>query len=119
MTLPREKLNELKQLIHDHLDRMDIHGKIRDCVSESMRDQEEHAEGLSEEELIRTMQEKGIIEDVMRGLEFRGIEKKPIRSQNITQSSERRSRVRGQFLAEKEHMECMEFDMSLFCFLFS
>jgi len=104
MTLPAEKLNELKQMIHSHLDHMDIHGKIRECVSESLRDREEDSGDVSEEGLIRTIQEKGIVEDVMRGLQFKRAEDFPVRSQIIPQSHEKRPRAR-RHAVEQEHME--------------
>ena len=106
MTLPAEKLNELKQMIHNHLDRMDIHGRIRECVSESLRDREEDSGDVSEERLIRTIQEKGIVEDVMRGLQFKEAEDLPIGSQSIPHSPKRRPRSQSHAV-EKDRMECL------------
>ena len=106
MTLPAEKLNELKQMIHNHLDRMDIHGRIRECVSESLRDREEDSGDVSEEGLIRTIQEKGIVEDVLRGLQFKRAEDLPIGSQNIPHSPKRRPRSQ-RHAVEKDHIECL------------
>nr|XP_006636031.1 PREDICTED: centrosomal protein of 76 kDa [Lepisosteus oculatus] len=71
MSLPPEKASELKQIIHNHLTKIDIHGKIRDVLAETVR--EELGSGhhnLSEEDLIRGLQRRGIVDDVMKDLSF-------------------------------------------------
>ncbi|KAJ8288504.1 hypothetical protein COCON_G00011630 [Conger conger] len=71
MTLPPEKASELKQIIHNHLTRMDIHGKIRDVLAETVR--QELGTGhrpLSEEDFLRALQHRGIVDEVMRDLHF-------------------------------------------------
>ncbi|KAJ8412653.1 hypothetical protein AAFF_G00116040 [Aldrovandia affinis] len=71
MSLPPEKASELKQIIHNHLMRMDIHGKIRDVLAETVR------EGLgpghrplSEDDFMRALQRRGIVDEVMEDLHF-------------------------------------------------
>ncbi|XP_065064875.1 centrosomal protein of 76 kDa-like [Rhopilema esculentum] len=75
MSLPPEKLQELKGIIHSHLDRMDIHSKVREFMSESARDKNDdtHYEPMDEVKLLRSIRDKGIIDDVMRGLDFKGL----------------------------------------------
>ncbi|KAG7470096.1 hypothetical protein MATL_G00135690 [Megalops atlanticus] len=71
MSLPPEKASELKQIIRNHLTKMDIHGKIRDVLAETVK--EELGPGhrpLSEEDFIRALQRRGIVDDVMRDLHF-------------------------------------------------
>ena len=74
MSLPPEKLTELKQMIHSHLDRMDVHGKIKQYVSESMVEGDESI--ADEEGLLRDLRQKGIIDEVMSGLSFLGLQNK-------------------------------------------
>ena len=40
MTLPPEKLSELKQVIHSHLNTVDVHNQIKDVLSQTLPDQE-------------------------------------------------------------------------------
>ena len=111
MSLPAEKLSKLKQMIHDHLDRMDVHGKIREYVSESMRDREDDAGGVSEEELIRAMQEKGIVDDVMSGLEFKRTRQNAEMSQNITYPREKGEKSRRKFAnVQEDPTECKKYE---------
>lgn len=72
MSLPPEKVSELKQIIHDHLMKIDIHGKIREVLSETLRNDEsnETHRYLSETDFLRALQRRGIIDDVMRDLQF-------------------------------------------------
>uniref|UniRef100_A0A9J8CNV6 Centrosomal protein of 76 kDa n=1 Tax=Cyprinus carpio carpio TaxID=630221 RepID=A0A9J8CNV6_CYPCA len=71
MSLPPEKATELKQIIHDHLIKMDIHGKIRDVLAETVRGDGQHGQrSLSEEDFIHALQRRGIVEDVMKDLHF-------------------------------------------------
>ena len=72
MSLPPEKLTELKQMIHSHLDRMDIHGKIKQYVSESMVEGDDSI--ADEEGLLMGLRQKGIIDEVMSGLNFPGLQ---------------------------------------------
>ena len=74
MSLPPEKLNELKQVIHNHLTQLNIHDVIRQCMSESLKQDETGP--IEEEGLLNTLREKGIIEDVMHTLQFDGITEK-------------------------------------------
>lgn len=51
---------------------MDIHRKIRDVVAEAVRCEGDRAEEqpLSEEDLLRALQRRGIVEDAMKQLSF-------------------------------------------------
>uniref|UniRef100_A0A8C2Q0Y9 Centrosomal protein of 76 kDa n=1 Tax=Cyprinus carpio TaxID=7962 RepID=A0A8C2Q0Y9_CYPCA len=74
MSLPPEKATELKQIIHDHLIKMDIHGKIRDVLAETVRGDGQHGQSsLSEEDFIHALQRRGIVEDVMKDLHFTNV----------------------------------------------
>ncbi|XP_055768238.1 centrosomal protein of 76 kDa-like [Salvelinus fontinalis] len=71
MSLPPEKASELKQIIHNHLIKMNIHGKIRDVLAETVReDLEPGHSSLSEEDFLRALQRRGIVDDVMKDLRF-------------------------------------------------
>ncbi|CAL8247909.1 unnamed protein product [Lota lota] len=81
MSLPPEKASELKKTIHDHLIKMDIHGKIREVLSETVKDDlGSGPHTFSEGDFLQALQRRGIIDDVMRDLQF---------SQNIQQDTER------------------------------
>lgn len=71
MSLPPEKAWELKQIIQDHLSKMDIQGKIRDVVEEAVRCEGDRGEQpLSQEDLLTELQRRGIVEDAMKQLSF-------------------------------------------------
>uniref|UniRef100_A0A3P8SCM4 Centrosomal protein of 76 kDa n=1 Tax=Amphiprion percula TaxID=161767 RepID=A0A3P8SCM4_AMPPE len=71
MSLPPEKASELKQIIHNHLLKMDIHGKIREVLAETVRDDKDSAHrSLSETDFLHALQRRGIIDDVMKDLHF-------------------------------------------------
>lgn len=50
---------------------MDIHGKIRDVLAETVREElgPEHR-ALSEADFIRALQRRGIVDDLMKQLQF-------------------------------------------------
>ena len=70
MGLPPEKISELKQLIHNHLNQLDIHGQIRSVVSESLH--KDSTADQDEKNLLRILKEQGVVEDVMKTLKFHG-----------------------------------------------
>ncbi|XP_072251049.1 centrosomal protein of 76 kDa isoform X2 [Leuresthes tenuis] len=71
MSLPPEKASELKQIIHNHLLKIDIHGRIREFLAETMRDDQGSAQRpLSETDFLHALQRRGIIDDVMKDLHF-------------------------------------------------
>lgn len=50
---------------------MDIHGKIREVLAETVRDDHGSAcRSLSEADFLRALQRRGIIDDVMKDLHF-------------------------------------------------
>jgi centrosomal protein CEP76 len=69
MSLPPEKISELKQIIHNHLSQHDIQSSIRSILLETM--QEKHSDStITEHQLLVAMQQKGILEEVMSKLKF-------------------------------------------------
>ncbi|XP_043364068.1 centrosomal protein of 76 kDa isoform X3 [Dermochelys coriacea] len=71
MALPPEKASELKQIIRQQLTRMDVHGRIREVLAETIREElaPEHQQ-LSAEDLMKALRRRGIIDDVMKELTF-------------------------------------------------
>nr|XP_040020185.1 centrosomal protein of 76 kDa isoform X2 [Gasterosteus aculeatus aculeatus] len=87
MSLPPEKASELKQIIHNHLLKMDIHGKIREVLAATVREEQGPAgRPLSETDFLQALQRRGIIEDVMKGLHL---------TQEVQTDSERGSRPKA------------------------
>lgn len=53
---------------------MDIHGKIRDVLAETVRGDGHHGQrSLSEEDFIHALQRRGIVDDVMKDLHFTNV----------------------------------------------
>ncbi|XP_067146831.1 centrosomal protein of 76 kDa isoform X2 [Apteryx mantelli] len=71
MSLPPEKASELKQIIHQQLVKMDVHGRIREVLAETIREElaPEHQQ-LSTEDLIKALRQRGIVDEVMKELKF-------------------------------------------------
>ncbi|KAM6967806.1 centrosomal protein of 76 kDa [Aplochiton taeniatus] len=71
MSLPPEKASELKQIIHNHLIKMDIHGKIREVLAETVRENlDPNPRTFSEGDFLLALQRRGIVDDVMKDLHF-------------------------------------------------
>ncbi|KAK2844111.1 hypothetical protein Q5P01_010770 [Channa striata] len=71
MSLPPEKASELKKIIHNHLLKMDIHGKIREVLAEVVRDDQGPAhQSLTEADFLVALQRRGIVDDMMKDLHF-------------------------------------------------
>ncbi|XP_065675020.1 centrosomal protein of 76 kDa-like isoform X1 [Hydra vulgaris] len=70
MTLPPEKVAELKKVIQSHLNQLDIHGQMRNVLSESLR--QSHADGTHDQEknLIQILKSNGVVDDIMKTLKF-------------------------------------------------
>jgi centrosomal protein CEP76 len=72
MTLPPEKINQIKQIIHSRFSELDIQSKIRDIIadklSESGEQQATHAS--SQELLIQELKKKGIVDSIINGLKI-------------------------------------------------
>lgn len=50
---------------------MDIHGKIREVLADTVRDgQRSASQSVSEADFLRALQSRGIIDDVMKDLSF-------------------------------------------------
>ncbi|XP_030068263.1 centrosomal protein of 76 kDa [Microcaecilia unicolor] len=71
MSLSPEKASELKQMIHDQLCKMDVHGRIREVLAETLREElGPESQHLSEEDLMKALRRRGIIDDVVKELNF-------------------------------------------------
>ncbi|KAM8966492.1 centrosomal protein of 76 kDa isoform 2-T2 [Pelodytes ibericus] len=71
MSLSPEKATELKQIIHEQLARMNVHGKIREVLSETLNEEfRAETQQLSEEDLMTALRQRGIIDDVIKELRF-------------------------------------------------
>ncbi|XP_078071809.1 centrosomal protein of 76 kDa isoform X1 [Mustelus asterias] len=71
MSLPPHKASELKQIIHNQLTQMNVHEKIREILAESVRDElAASSQVLSEADLVKALQRRGIVDDVMKELQF-------------------------------------------------
>ncbi|KAK1895479.1 Centrosomal protein of 76 kDa [Dissostichus eleginoides] len=71
MSLSPERASELKQIIHNHLLKMNIHGRIREVLAETVREDHGPAHrSLSQADFLRALQHRGIIDDVMKDLQF-------------------------------------------------
>ena len=79
MSLPTEKVQELKQVIHNHLSQMNVHSRIKECVDESFRGEDFESGGIDEAGLLNALKERGIVDDVMNTLKFEGLEREPRR----------------------------------------
>lgn len=75
MALPREKVQELKQIIHSHLSQMNVHSRIKECVDESFRGEDFESRGVDEAGLLNALKERGIVDDVMNTLRFEGLDR--------------------------------------------
>ena len=82
MALPTEKVQELKQIIHNHLSQMNVHSRIKECVDESFRGEDFESGGIDEVGLLNALKERGIVDDVMNTLKFEGLEREPRRSKD-------------------------------------
>ncbi|XP_053252558.1 centrosomal protein of 76 kDa isoform X1 [Podarcis raffonei] len=71
MALPPEKASELKQIIHQQLTKMDVHSRIREVLAETIHEElpPQHQQ-LSQEDLMKALTRRGIIDDVMKELNF-------------------------------------------------
>lgn len=73
MTLPAEKVYELKQLIHNHLSQMNVHSKIKGYLDETLTDEDDER-AVDEAVLLNALKQRGIVDDVMRTLRFEGVD---------------------------------------------
>lgn len=65
--LPPEKLSALRQLIHSHVCGEELQEQIRGCVADSLAAGEEGGR-VDEEAVMRVLEERGIVEQVMQSL---------------------------------------------------
>ena len=89
MALPPEKVNELKQVIHAHLNQLDIHGQIRNIVDESMQNNTlNESENEKEMNMLQILKEKGVVDDILGSLKFKGIKEKQTLSKDVLKEKE-------------------------------
>ena len=97
MALPPEKVNELKQVIHAHLNQLDIHGQIRNIVDESMQNNTlNESENEKEMNMLQILKEKGVVDDILGSLKFKGIKEKQTLSKDVLKEKE------GQWIPEEK-----------------
>lgn len=70
MTLPPEKVQELKQIIHNHMSHASVHSRIQSCVEESFTGEDRD---IDEAGLLQALKDKGVVDEVMRSLRFEGL----------------------------------------------
>ena len=64
MSLPPEKLSELRQLIHSRVSQLGVQEQIRGFLAES----QEGGRGVDEETLLRALEERGMVDQVLQSL---------------------------------------------------
>lgn len=64
MSLPPEKLSELRQLIHSCVSQLGVQEQIRGFLAES----QEGGRGVDEETLLRALEERGMVDQVLQSL---------------------------------------------------
>ncbi|CAN0159045.1 unnamed protein product [Lampetra planeri] len=90
MTLPPEKVSELRQIIYDQLNRMDIQSTVRAVLADSLRG--EGGEGgrkqapVSEQDLLQALHQRGVVDQVMEQLTFRHVRTRILHSPRPSQS---------------------------------
>lgn len=69
MSLPPDKITELKQIIHNHLSQFDIQSSIRNVLTEILQEQNE-GQQITERELLSALNQKGVLDEIMSRLQF-------------------------------------------------
>ncbi len=67
-TLPPEKINQIKQIIHDRYNEVDIQSQIRSIISEQMSNS--NPGNNNHEAIVQQIKNKGIIDSLMTGIKF-------------------------------------------------
>lgn len=71
MSLPPEKAAELKRIIHEQLNWVNVHSKIREVLAETLKDElGDDSHNLSEDGLMKALRRRGILDDFMKELRF-------------------------------------------------
>lgn len=69
MSMPPEKISELKQIIHGQLSQMEIQNRVRDIMGEVIT--EDYSNGqVSEQELLQKLKQRGLVDDILQQLQF-------------------------------------------------
>ncbi|GFN79292.1 centrosomal protein of 76 kda [Plakobranchus ocellatus] len=72
MTLPPEKIAELRQIIHSQVSQLDVQNQIRNVVSNMMNGQNGHGDVLTEADVMNQLRQGGVIDEVMRHIQVDG-----------------------------------------------
>ena len=76
-SLPAEKVSELRQIIHSHVNRADVMERIQSCVEQTLGSSDRQPD---ETELLASLQAKGIVDDILRSLQLEEANR-PLRDQ--------------------------------------
>lgn len=96
--LSPEKITELKQIIHNQLNQMDVQTRIRDILSESLQDDGEGGgPEFGEMELLDAVRQRGLVEEIMERLEI-GEGRSNVRPKVVGQPSRGRVKPATHFL---------------------
>lgn len=66
-SLPAEKVSELRQIIHSHVNRADVMEKIQSCVEQTLGTSDRQPD---ETELLASLHAKGIVDDILSSLQL-------------------------------------------------
>ncbi|KAL5022137.1 hypothetical protein ScPMuIL_001292 [Solemya velum] len=74
MSLTDQKISELKQIIHNQLSHMDVQGRIKTIISETLHDEfPGRTSQVSEQELLDRLKQRGLLDDIMQQIQFESI----------------------------------------------
>ena len=81
MSLPPERLQELRQVVHSHVNKDEVLRRIQECVDETLSSV---PDSLNESEVLRALQEKGVVNDILASLDVQ-----TVASPRLVQASKR------------------------------
>lgn len=65
MSLPPERLQELRQMVHNQVNKAEVLGKIQTCVEQTLSSFQGNT---NEAEVIKVLQDEGIVDDILASL---------------------------------------------------
>jgi len=68
-SLPPEKIKQIKQIIHDRYNEVDIQSQIRSIIAEQMSSND-GLKSSNQEAIVHEIRKKGIIDSLMSGVKF-------------------------------------------------
>lgn len=73
MSLPTEKISELKQIIHSQLSQGDVQRRIREMLAETMREESAMQAGpMGEQEMLNRLKQRGVVDNILQQIQFEG-----------------------------------------------